>query len=821
MSYRTTMRTACAVSLSATTLALAAGNAVPVDANGDLMATNAVASAFDRSEIIPNFHVDAFLADDIAPLPDHPPIDQIPVLDMPNTDLWGNPDAAPGNPVFYDPQTGETIEVPFPEWANRGAGDAQGGGFVGADGVLGFEDMYGTRGFGSMSTIAESSLDDNPWRMNCKLVMEYTDSGNGSTIYRVCSGAMQDPEVVLTAGHCVYNRDNDSTGNDYGFATRIWVYPGWDGDGLALGDPGVIQTHGWAVSTGMVAWTGYTVDGDFDADIGLVRLGRAVGMLTGWFGWRSSDWDSCNTLDLTFSNASFPAESCGQPGLHNGRDMYYWFGDFDSCQAPNQLRINTTPGCFTALWGGQSGSNAYDIDGSSRYAHAVASNSNRTTIGQYCKLWTGARTYMNDTFKPDARGSSLDIQALKVRLEPATILAGEATTAATAQVPNPTNNDPASATYGFNMYLSTNNNISTGDTLLAARAYTFDYAAMQNVNLNTGNVTIPKNTPSGTYWVGIVLDDQDANYANNDSDLWDAQQITVNGIADIVANSCGAPSGTAYHGDTINVSYNVENEGGDPSNSVTLTFYASTNTDISSFDTELGSVNIGTFSGSQVKSGSVNLNIPSSLQGAYYIGYIASASDDYYVNQSNEAYDATTLNIEGRSDLFANYLTALDSQAAVGGSMDVRFNVQNTGTISSGTYTVDVYASTNTTISSFDTLLGSFNRPSLAVGGSSTIVNSVNIPLVLTPGDYYVGMVVGAGVNENNTADNMAYDANQVTFTDCPVDFNNNGVYDLADINAFVSAFLSQGPIADLDGNGIWDLTDIVAFVDAFTLGCP
>ena len=47
------------------------------------------------------------------------------------------------------------------------------------------------------------------------------------------------------------------------------------------------------------------------------------------------------------------------------------------------------------------------------------------------------------------------------------------------------------------------------------------------------------------------------------------------------------------------------------------------------------------------------------------------------------------------------------------------------------------------------------------------------------------------------------------------------GVLDLADINTFVAAFISQGSAADIDGNGIFDLADINAFVTAFTAGCP
>ena len=52
----------------------------------------------------------------------------------------------------------------------------------------------------------------------------------------------------------------------------------------------------------------------------------------------------------------------------------------------------------------------------------------------------------------------------------------------------------------------------------------------------------------------------------------------------------------------------------------------------------------------------------------------------------------------------------------------------------------------------------------------------------------------------------------------CPVDLAAPfGLLDLADINAFVSAFVSNGSLADLDGNGLFDLTDINMFVTGFT----
>lgn len=56
----------------------------------------------------------------------------------------------------------------------------------------------------------------------------------------------------------------------------------------------------------------------------------------------------------------------------------------------------------------------------------------------------------------------------------------------------------------------------------------------------------------------------------------------------------------------------------------------------------------------------------------------------------------------------------------------------------------------------------------------------------------------------------------------CPADLTGDGVLDLTDISAFVSAFVSQSPPADLaEPFGIYDLDDVSAFVASFTSGCP
>jgi hypothetical protein len=56
----------------------------------------------------------------------------------------------------------------------------------------------------------------------------------------------------------------------------------------------------------------------------------------------------------------------------------------------------------------------------------------------------------------------------------------------------------------------------------------------------------------------------------------------------------------------------------------------------------------------------------------------------------------------------------------------------------------------------------------------------------------------------------------------CVADLEPDGVLDLADLVAFVTAFTGADPLADFaEPEGVFDLADIVAFVAAFNAGCP
>ncbi len=475
-----------------------------------------------------------FHKDTDAPIarPKHPPIDKIPPMPMPEHRPSIPNELLKNTVTVYNAKTNEAHEIPLGDPSGLPSG--VGGSSYEGMGAVDFGNEM-SRGFGTMSTVSDATLQTYPARANVKLVMHFI-AQNGTDQYYVCSGSMQDPGVVVTAAHCVYGRDMGANPDIFDWAQEIWVYPAWDGAGDAW-PPGpdsdeVLQYYGWAVGYSFLAGTDYVNNGNSDRDCGLIRLNRtntrSVGILTGSYGW---SWGNCDT-GVTNYNYSYPAESCSG-SLHTGAQMYFWSGTPDGCPGVfngNQVDLDTSSGCLTAVWGGMSGSGMYYLSGGSRYVQAVCSTSNRSTDANYCALWEQFTIDLG-TFQDDTRGGTTDLEALRFRTSDTTLTQGQ-TTSASVVLANCTNANPASRTVTFRVYLSSNNNISDTDTLLGTYNATLDFGAVDAITVNIGSVTVPYGIATGTYWIGAIIDtSEDTNANNNDTDTWDAQQVSVSCFA--------------------------------------------------------------------------------------------------------------------------------------------------------------------------------------------------------------------------------------------------------------------------------------------------
>jgi|GEM_PF-3057927 len=467
-----------------------------------------------------------------APLPPHPPMDQIPPIPMPMTaDAPGV--FAPGSTMF-NATTRQATQQPLVAPSGLLGGTSAGLPPVGWQDT--FPELDPTTTFGSM--VVAGSLDSYPRSPNCKIIMRFTDTG-GNQWWFAGSGSMQDSGVVITASHCVYTRSFVDGGGTTrvvnNWADVIYVYPGWDGVSVsgpfaAPNGTELIQNFGWMTGTQYLASNSWINDGSFENDVALIGCyDRSAGSLTGTFGW-AWGFDCATIQSRSYSNFSYPAQNCGG-GLHTGTTMYFLSGVFDSCPG-NQLQFNTTAGCTTAVWGGMSGSGAYYLDGGNRLVHAICSNSNRTTSGRYAKLWEQFVIDMGN-FNNGVRGGGFDPEVLRFRTAGTAVQAGTSFAAGTnVLVANNSNANPAAQNYTVRVYLSSNNNISNTDTLLGTWNYNWDFGAMTSVTFNVPGPFIPAATPPGNYWIGVELEAPgDVDLGNNDTDTWDATQVTITAAA--------------------------------------------------------------------------------------------------------------------------------------------------------------------------------------------------------------------------------------------------------------------------------------------------
>jgi hypothetical protein len=682
--------------------------------------------------------------DQPAARPNHPPISLIPPMPMPTQPEGLGAAAAssgPGKGVLFDPRTRKVTEFDSGFGVLK-EGTFMGGGYAGADGGESVDESLRpanpSAAFTLISTAARAA---DPWRMNVKVVLRFGVS------YFVCSGTMRDARTVLTAGHCVHQ--GGPSGN---WADEIWVYPGWDGAGSLVPPETTSNPYGWAHSTALGSWTGWTASGDITYDVGLVALDRAVGVLTGWFGWyyggSCAFWTS-----TTINNASYPAESCGG-GLHTGQDMYFWSGLFNSCPSDRRLGLNTSPGCLNAIWGGMSGSGVYIVDSGNRYVHGITSTSNRSTYAEYQRQWQDWVDWSNNTFIPTSgRGAAFDLQPLDVNAAPAVIPAGGSTTLLNHLATNATNGT-ANGTWTFRVYLSTNDNIETSDTLLSTQSYNWDFAALGSVTVNMAQVTIPPNTPPGNYYLGLIYDNAtDANASNNDTDGWDAVPIRVT-KPDLDITALAAPV-SARPGDSIDVSNTVQNIGSAASGAFRVGLYYSVDSTCTTGDTLMTFRPLASLDAGATSAAITPVTIPAgATPGTRYV--CAIADDLGQVTESNEGNNTafTAISIV-QADLTVSVLSG-PANASPGSGIVISNTVGNAGTTASGPFRMGLYLSTDATCTTGDVLVGSRAVASLGPGIASNANTAATIPAATALGAYFLcGIADDLGaVAESSEANN-------------------------------------------------------------------
>ena len=191
-----------------------------------------------------------------------------------------------------------------------------------------------------------------------------------------------------------------------------------------------------------------------------------------------------------------------------------------------------------------------------------------------------------------------------------------------------------------------------------------------------------------------------------------------------------------------------------------------------------------------------------------------------YKMPSGNLADAGEPEDSAAPDLVVQSPAVNNSSPDAGTAFTFSATVRNRGSGQSASTTLRFYRSTDGTVSTSDTEVGSNAVGALAA--AATGAESIDLTAPSSAGTYYYGACVESVGGESDTQNNCS-SAVAVTVAAAPetpaaagADFNGDGTVDFADFFEFVDAFGGSDPRFDLNGDGSVDFADFFEFVDAF-----
>ncbi len=287
------------------------------------------------------------------------------------------------------------------------------------------------------------------------------------------------------------------------------------------------------------------------------------------------------------------------------------------------------------------------------------------------------------------------------------------------------------------LYLSSDSNITTGDTFLGQEYLSSLVAGGEQTFTTT--ITIPKNI-TGTYYIGAIADTKSKIAESDESNnSFAASPTTITAGPDLIVTALGAPAKTSS-GQTITVPVTAKNQGTGTSGLFYVGLYLSTDSNITTSDTFLGDDYISSLAAGSELTYTTTIAIPENITGTYYIGAIADTKNKIIESdKSNNSFAASPTVITPGPDLVVTALGA-PASAAPGQAITVPVTVKNQGTGTSGLFYVGLYLSTDSGITTSDTFLGDEYISSLAAGAQLTYNTTITIPDNIT-GTYYIGAI--------------------------------------------------------------------------------
>ena len=327
--------------------------------------------------------------------------------------------------------------------------------------------------------------------------------------------------------------------------------------------------------------------------------------------------------------------------------------------------------------------------------------------------------------------------------------------------------DAASAATTLRYYLSTDATITTSDTSVGTVA-----VGALAAGATSSSPRLDFNAPSsaGTYYYGACVDAVTGESPDTTNNCSSAVSVIVSAQPpppppqtnpDLEVQSPSVNDSSLDTGASFTLSATVRNAGDGAAAATTLRYYRSTDATITSADTSAGTDGVGGLSAGATSPESISLTAPSSAGTYYYGACVDEVTDES--DATNNCSSAVSVIVSAQPpppppqtnpDLEVQSPSVNDSSLDTGASFTLSATVRNAGDGAAAATTLRYYRSTDATITSADTSVGTDAVGGLSAGATSP--ESISLTAPSSAGTYYYGACVDEVTDESDATNNCS-----------------------------------------------------------------
>ena len=312
------------------------------------------------------------------------------------------------------------------------------------------------------------------------------------------------------------------------------------------------------------------------------------------------------------------------------------------------------------------------------------------------------------------------------------------------------NGSGASEATTLRYYRSTDATITTSDT----EVDTDTVAGLDASESSSESVDLTAPQDPGTYYYGACVDSvtDESDTTNNCSS---SVEVNVQGYPDLTVSSPSVNDSGPAAGASFTLSATVRNDGDGEATATTLRYYRSTDSTITTSDAEVGTDAVSKLAASGTSAQSISLTAPSTA-GAYYYGACVDTVTDESdtTNNCSSSVQITVPEPPVYPDLVVGVPLVNDSGPETGAAFTLSATVRNSSEGEAPATTLRYYRSTDATITTSDTEVGTDDVEALAASGTSA--ESISLTAPSTAGTYYYGACVDSVTDESDTTNNCS-----------------------------------------------------------------